>query len=281
MSRWLLAALAVIASSASAAAEEVVTIPVRDGVTESFLLVHNNAAPSVVFVSFVGAEGAVNLARRAQQGPLRFGPAANFLVRVREELAGTDMADAIVDAPSDQLPGGMSDAFRASEAHAADLRKIIADLNAKFPGARVFLLGTSRGTISAANVGVRLGNVVQGVILTSTVTVADRTGPGLSGFDFSSLKQPVLWVHNRGDQCRSSPYAAAERAAHGAPLVSVQGGNPPQSGPCDALSPHGYFGREQPTVQAIRNYVLGRDFARDISLSTPDAAERRASARLS
>ena len=33
-----------------------------------------------------------------------------------------------------------------------------------------------------------------------------------------------------------------------------------------ALSPHGYFGREEPTAQAIRNYMLGRDFTREIGV---------------
>ncbi len=31
------------------------------------------------------------------------------------------------------------------------------------------------------------------------------------------------------------------------------------------MSPHGYFGRDAPVAQAIRNWMLGRDFARDIS----------------
>ncbi len=90
-------------------------------------------------------------------------------------------------------------------------------------------------------------------------------GEALSTFDFGTIKVPVLFVHHRNDGCFTSPYRNVERISKGAPLVSVSGGDPPQSGPCDPMSPHGYFGRDAPVAQAIRNWMLGRDFARDIS----------------
>jgi len=261
-----IAAAALICCCASAgAAEELVTLPVRDGVTQSYLLVHDTSAtPRVVVVTFIGGTGAIDLPKRMRDGAARFGPGANFLIRIREKIAAGDIADAIVDAPSDRLPNGMSDDFRSGEQHAADVRKIIADVHARFPQARIILAGTSRGTISVAHLARALADVVQGAILSSAVTVADRGGPGLSGFDFASIKIPVLWLHHHDDGCRSSPYAGAERAARGGAFISVSGGDPPQSGPCEPLSPHGYFGREDATVEAIRNYLLNRDFAREI-----------------
>jgi hypothetical protein len=261
-----IAAGALIAFCATAcAAEELVTLPVRDGVTESYLLVHDKSAmPKVVVVSFIGGMGAIDLAKRTRDGVARFGPGANFLIRIRASLAGGDIADAIVDAPSDRLPNGMTDDFRSGDQHAADVRKIVADLHARFPQARIFLIGTSRGTISVAHLAASLADVVQGAILSSTVTVADRFGPGLSGFEFASIKIPLLWLHHRNDGCRLSPYAGAQSAAHGGAFISVSGGDPPQSGPCDPLSPHGYFGREDAATQAIRNYLLGHDYAREI-----------------
>ncbi|MGH8713321.1 MAG: alpha/beta hydrolase [Casimicrobiaceae bacterium] len=247
------------------AAEQVAGISTRNGVTLSYLLDQDTtAAPKVVVISFVGGLGAINLEKRAQKGPVKFGPGANFLVRIRDQMTDADIADVIVDSPSDQLPRGMSDNFRLGQDHAADIRALIGDLKQRFPGARIFLLGTSRGTISAAALGASLGNLVQGVVLTSTVTNADRTGAALSGFDFGSIKVPVLLVHHRDDGCRTSPYAGAQRLAKRFPLVSVSGGDPPQSDPCEAMASHGYLGREAPTAQAIRNWMLGREFAREI-----------------
>lgn len=259
------AALAAVCATACLAAEEVVTIPTRDGVSLSYLLVHDPAArPKVVAISFIGGRGALGLRKRAEAGSVKFGPAANFLVRVRDQMADADVADAIVDSPSDALPDGMSDAFRMGKDHAADIRAAIRDLNTRFPTAKIFLIGTSRGTISAAALGASLSDLVQGVVLASTVTNADRVGAALSGFDFATIKVPVLLVHNRDDGCRTSPYAGAQRLAKQFPLITVSGGDPPQTEPCEPLAPHGYFGRETATVQAIRNWLLGREFARDI-----------------
>jgi pimeloyl-ACP methyl ester carboxylesterase len=179
-------------------------------------------------------------------------------------MTDAEVADVIVDSPSDQLPGGMSDRFRLGQDHATDIRALVGDLKQRFPGAKIFLLGTSRGTISAAALGASLGDIVQGVVLSSTVTNSDRTGTGLSAFDFGSIKVPVLLVHHRDDGCRSSPYYGAERLAKKFALVSVSGGDPPQSEPCEAMSQHGYLGREAPTTEAIRNWMLGREFAREI-----------------
>jgi poly(3-hydroxybutyrate) depolymerase len=262
-----IAAVALIALCTSArAAEELVTLAVREGVTESYLLVYDKAStPKAVAVTLIGGKGAIDLSKRVHDGVARFGPGANFLIRIRGNLAGSDIADAIVDAPSDRLPDGMTDDFRSGEQHAADVRKIVADLHARFPQARIFLIGTSRGTISVAHLAVALADVVHGAILSSTVTVADRMGPGLSGFDFSSVKIPLLWVHHRDDGCRSSPYGGAQKAANGGPFISVSGGNPPQSGPCEPLAPHGYFGREDATTEALRNYLLGREFVREVA----------------
>ncbi|HTP99593.1 MAG TPA: hypothetical protein VMN56_09720 [Casimicrobiaceae bacterium] len=258
--------LLALAAAAHAASEEVITIPTRPGVTVSYLLVRDPAAtPKIVVISFVGAPGAINLAKRAAAGPIKFGPATNYLVRVRERFADAEFADAIVDAPSDRLPEGMSDEFRFGREHETDMRAVIADLRTRFPGARLYLVGTSRGTISAAALGAKLSDIVQGVVLTSTVTVSTRGGgPGLSGFDFATIKVPLLLVHHRQDACSVSPYAAANALSKRFPLVSATGGDPPQSGPCEPQSPHGYFGLDAAVTSAMRAWMQGRDYPREI-----------------
>lgn len=247
------------------ATEEVVTIPTRSGVTLSYLLVQDRpATPEIVVISFVGGYGDIGLATLPQIRNPGFGPNANFLVRIRQLLADAGMVDVIVDSPSDKLPQGMTDRFRQGGDHLADVRALIADLKVRFPSAKVYLLGTSRGTISAAALAAALGSSVQGAILTSTTTKRDRMGEALSGFDFATIKIPVLLVHHRDDGCATSPYWEADRLSKNFPLVSVSGGDPPQTDPCEPLSPHGFFGREAPVVDAIKNWMLGRDFTRDI-----------------
>lgn len=246
---WLLPALAL-------AAEEVISVAVREGVQESCLLVTAaGSKPHIVVLSFVGGPGAIDLPSRAAKGALRFGPGANFLVRVRDSLADNDMADAIVDAPSDHLPGGMDDNFRLSAQHADDIAAIARDLVKRYPDAKLYAIGTSRGTTSAANFAARHPELLAGVILSSTVTVSDRNGWNLSRFDFGSIKVPLLLVHHRDDACRSSPYDGVQHLAAKYPLVTVEGGDPPRSNACEPESPHGYLGREKGTTDAIKQWL--------------------------
>jgi pimeloyl-ACP methyl ester carboxylesterase len=152
----------------------------------------------------------------------------------------------------------MDDAFRTGKAHAQDVASVVADLRRRFPGVKVFLVGTSRGTISAAHLGRSLGGAVDGVVLTSTVL----SGGGLLGFDFTTIQAPLLFVHHAFDRCRLCPYAAASELGTKYPLITVKGGRAAQSDECEPLSAHGYFGREAETVSAIKGWMLGRPYAK-------------------
>jgi hypothetical protein len=67
--RWLAVASLALASLSAHASESVITIPTRDGVTESYLLLAADDAPKkVVAVTFVGGKGLIRLARRAERG---------------------------------------------------------------------------------------------------------------------------------------------------------------------------------------------------------------------
>jgi hypothetical protein len=92
----------------------------------------------------------------------------------------------------------------------------------------------------------------------------DKQGPALSTFDFAAIKIPLLFVHHRDDGCVPNPYRNVERLSKNHPLITVSGGDPPQSGPCDSASPHGFFGLDAAVVQEMKNWLLGRDFSRDI-----------------
>lgn len=238
-------------------------LPTREGVTQSYLLSAPAAGEArAVAILLPGGAGKVDLERETARKVLDRG---NFLVRTRRLFAGHGIAAAVMDAPSDQ-PRGMQDEFRLGGAHTEDIAKVAADLRARFPGLPLYLVGTSRGTISAAAAGARLGKGPDGVVLTSTVFLANRRGrPGLSGFDFSSIPVPLLFVHHVDDECNVTPYSAARRLADRYPLVSVSGGLPAQSQPCDAMSAHGFLGKEAETIGAIANWMLKRPYPREIN----------------
>jgi hypothetical protein len=258
--RVLLAALLLAALPAQA--RGIVTLQTRPGVQLSFFITGmGGAQPKAVALMLIGGGGNIHL--REEGGKVKFG-AQNFLPRARGEFIAAGIQPVILDNPTDQQAGdGMSDTFRASAAHGADLRAVVADVKRRFPGLPVFLVTTSRSTISGAYQGRALGKELAGVVLSSSL-FRSRQGPVLAIFDFSSVAIPILFVHHHADACASTPYFDAQRLAAKYPLVSVAGGKPPETGPCDPLSAHGYFGKEAETVAAIAAWMLGRPYPKEI-----------------
>ena len=243
MSRMLrcLLVLLLAAGGGAVRAEETVNLPTRPGVTQSILFT-GVAHPVASLIMFPGNAGLIRLVRN------------NFLIRVVPNFSALDFNVAVADAPSDQ-PAGMPDGFRMSEAHAQDIATVIAFLRQR-AAVPVWLVGTSRGTISAASIGVRLGPPrVAGVVLTSTVWLSS-----IGQVPLEQLRVPTLIVHNRNDGCRESPFDYAALglqrlvAAPAKALFAVSGGKL-RSAPCEAQSPHGYYGIEDQVVPLIGAWI--------------------------
>jgi hypothetical protein len=256
-----------IVAALPARAQEIVALATRPRVTQSYFLARVPEKPEAIAILFPGGGGDIRL--RSEGGDIKFSQ-GNFLVRVRGEFVKRGIVAAVIDVPSDQRGGwGMSDDFRFSKEHLADVQGVIGDLSRRFPGLPIFFVGTSRGSISAASLGARLDGGIGGIVLTSSMFRATNprgkeSGPGLSRFDFGTIKVPVLIVHHREDGCAVSPYGDAASLAKMFPIVSVTGGLPPTSDACEPMSPHGYLGRETETVDAIVNWMLKRPYAREI-----------------
>jgi hypothetical protein len=254
-------------SSHAVAQQEIVTLPTRTGVTQSYFLTSIPQSVQALALLFPGSGGLIQL--RAENGKPRFNQ-GNFLVRSRAEFIKRGVAAAIIDAPSDQQSGwGMSDEFRLGNEHLSDISRIIDDLAKRFPEVPLFLIGTSRGTISAAALSSRLGERTAGAVLTATVfrhtpKKSKEPGEGLSKFDFATIKVPLLLVHHVSDQCASTPYSDAARLLEKFPLISVFGGATPQSSPCEPFSQHGFLGKESETVEQIVNWMLKKPFSQEV-----------------
>jgi hypothetical protein len=75
------------------------------------------------------------------------------------------------------------------------------------------------------------------------------------------IRIPTLVVHHRDDGCPSTPYQDAvalmgsltQTPRHA--LITMEGGLPPRSKPCDALSAHGYLGIEDKVVAVIAGWI--------------------------
>lgn len=151
--------------------DQAITISVRGEVTESFYLSVPATPPKAILILFPGGGGAIEV--REPVPPAE--KAGNFLTRSPRLLAGHGFVVATLDAPSDAEDGMVED-FRVSATHAQDVGAVAAWLKARYP-VPVWLIGTSRGTLSATNGTLRLGADIGGLVLTSSVTRASKQGP--------------------------------------------------------------------------------------------------------
>ena len=254
--------VAALCAAAPLGAQELVTLTPRPGVTLPFFIANmGKVQPRAAALMMIGGGGGIRL--RMEGGKVSFGQ-QNFLPRARREFIAGGILPVILDNPTDQQAGyGMTDEFRASAEHTADLRAVIAEVKRRYPGMPVFLVTTSRSTISAAHQARAIGGELSGAVLTSSLFYIKQQ-PVLAVFDFSTVKIPLLFVHHRGDACPSTPYRDAEKLGRTYPLITVEGGKTPETGPCDPLAPHGYYGKEAETVAAIAAWMLGKPFAKEI-----------------
>jgi len=244
--------------------ERALELESRPGVTTAFYLAEPAVPPFAAVILLAGGEGSVGVRPGEEVAePVAFGR-GNFLVRSRRLLAAQDILVATMDAPSDQ-GRSMTAAFRLSREHLDDLAALAAWLKREHGGLPVWLIGTSMGTLSAAHGAARLGERVDGVILTSTITRGHRKHAyppnGVFGLGLDEVTVPVLVIAHAGDACGVTPPADAPRLVDGLTkssrraLLLVEGGAEARSRDCEGMAPHGFFGREDLVVAAMAAFI--------------------------
>jgi pimeloyl-ACP methyl ester carboxylesterase len=258
----LLPALCLMAgpAPAGAASADLVSIHTPRGASQAFILIKPET-PVATVILFAGGHGALGLKSATT---MNWG-AANFLVRAREKFASQDLMVAVMDAPGDEQKG-MSAIFRMSEAHAGDIAAVAGYLKAQ-ADVPIWLVGTNMGTFSAAEGAIAV-KAVDGLVLTSTITrarpgwrILQSHSDGVASMPLARITVPTLILSHRKDGCDISPPADApkltKRLTKAAKLnaVLLDGGKPPQSEPCEAKAPHGYWGIEDQAVETIAKFV--------------------------
>jgi hypothetical protein len=179
---------------------------------------------------------------------------------------------AVPDAPSDHADDAGLDNFRATQDNATDLGLLIEHMRHAYPGLPVWLVSTSRGTISATDALARLDASTGPVhiVLTSSVTFTPANAsdqeriqsvPGWQSSLTSAV--PLLMIDDSLDQCGASPpisgpdasgaQVLAEAIGDQQHFVLIDGGpTPPTTGDsdgvCGGLAYHGFYGNDELVV---------------------------------
>ncbi len=238
--------------------QKVVDIPTRAGVTQRMVVLAPKE-PKAAAILFAGGHGGLQI---APDGSFGWGQ-GNFVVRTRELFAAEGLLVAVVDAPSDRQGEPYLSGYRQQPEHAEDIRAAIAWIRAQ-ARVPVWLVGTSRGTQSAAYLATELTGPEgpDGVVLTSSILV-DRRSRALPEMPLEKIRIPVLVVHHEHDGCRACPYAEIPRlmdqlgTAPRRQLLSFTGGKS-EGDPCEGRAHHGYNGIEREVVAKIALWMLAK-----------------------
>ena len=248
---------------------EIVRLKTRGDVEQAYLLIRKESPAKVVAVLFTGGYGLLKL--RGENSSIAWDPQGNsFLTFNKDRFLDAETAVALIDVPTDQWSIGYTPRFRKSDPHVSDMRAVTKDLRARFPEAKLFLIGTSQGTTSAAYIGKAVGKEIDGVVLTSSVFEWAPSSwkfshdSNLSDFDFTQIPAPLLMVHHVDDRCVATPYSSAAKFVGKYPFITVQGGEPAKDNGCGPMGPHGFLGQEESVAIEIKNWMHGRAFKADI-----------------
>jgi pimeloyl-ACP methyl ester carboxylesterase len=236
---------------AAQAAGALLKVPTRSGVSTTLFWepVAGARATLLLFPGGGGGFGAVTDGRAGGN---------NFLVRSAPLFAARGFNVAIFGRPSD---GGELDyADRIAAPHLQDIGQVLDELQRLSP-APVWLVGTSRGTVSATAAAIAMQARLAGLVLSSSVV--SRAKPGaVPTQDLGALRLPVLLLHHRRDACPvCSPAevpALLDRLTQ-APrkqLIWVEGGAGASGDVCTPGHWHGYIGMEREAVDKLADWIL-------------------------
>jgi pimeloyl-ACP methyl ester carboxylesterase len=187
----------------------------------------------------------------------------NFLVRSYAHFLAAGYHVAIMGKPSDN--DDLDENDRISDAHLADMRVAIQKAH-ELGGLPVWLVGTSRGTVSAAHAAIKLADepafstAMAGLVLTASITQARKRG-AVPVQELSRIRVPTLVLHHKQDacpSCRPHETPGIVRSLSHAPrkaLVLIEGGHSPSGDPCQPWHWHGFVNYERETVQQITQWM--------------------------
>ena len=217
----------------SATSEELITTAKSvSGESIPYVLNTGNASPKYLVILFPGGNGVVN--PHLEDGRIIYQAGGNFLVRSRKFIVDDEFATITTDTT------------RSEER----IQAIIDDLTSRFPAARIYLMGTSRGTEATISLARYLSTRIAGEIHTSSMAAR------IYFFNARDYPNRHLVVHHRNDSCRVTGFASAERSheVYGNELIVMDGGIS-TGDPCEAFAYHGYNGIEKETMAAIKQWI--------------------------
>ena len=222
MKRLLCGLLLLLVSSTAWAADESASGKTGDGSSVAYLLTTTSGqTPRYAVILMPGGKGIMS----PQNG--------NFLIRSRAIFAEGPFVSASTDATS------KPDRIMA----------IASDLQRRYPGVKVYVIGTSRSTEATMALSRPLDGKVAGFVHSSSMNP-------IASFDPRGLKSRQLIVIHKKDACVATKPSngVASNRSYGTELIEMDGGKS-TGDDCEAYAYHGYNGIEKDTVDKIKAWI--------------------------
>ena len=233
------------------------SIDTREDIKQLFDVIKpkNSTEPTASVILFAGGGGYLKMDQE------NWKKKGNFLVRSRKLFMKNNLAVAVIDAPSDyRTKDGMPAYFRTSSKHVEDVEAVIKFMKKRFKKP-VWLVGTSRGTLSAAYVAIKSKGYVDGVVLTSSITKPNKKGTlrPISELSLYSLTVPILIAHHKYDSCYASlSYdikSVFNQLNTSIKELKLFEGGVKGNDPCKGRSYHGFYKIEKEVVDYISKFI--------------------------
>jgi hypothetical protein len=223
MKRLLCGLLLLLFSSTAWAADESASGKTADGSSVAYLLTTSGSQkPAYAVILMPGGKGIMS----PQSG--------NFLIRSRAIFAEGPFVAASTDATSKP----------------ERIMAIANDLQRRYPGVKVYVIGTSRSTEATMALARPLDGKVAGFVHSSSMNP-------ISSFDPRGLKSRNLIVLHKRDACTVTKPSngVASNKSYGTELIQMDGGKS-TGDDCEAFAYHGYNGIERETVDKIKAWIV-------------------------
>jgi hypothetical protein len=232
MYRLIFLMILLLTAKLSCAEEELLTAPYSD--TENgvpYVFNHIGMQPHYILILFPGGTGSVD--PKMEDGKLVYKAKGNFLLRARQYFVDEEFATVATN----------------STQSSSRIQALLDDLKRRFPQAKIYLAGTSKGTYDTLELAAYLSDKIAGEIHTSSMKRISFLNP-------KDYKNRQLIVHHREDTCMVTPLSASQAShdRYGTELIVMEGGIS-VGDVCEAFAHHGYNGIEKETAEAIKNWV--------------------------
>ena len=223
MKRLLCGLLLLLFSSTAWAADESASGKTADGSSVAYLLTTTSGqTPRYAVILMPGGKG------------IMYPQNGNFLIRSRAVFAEGPFVSASTDATNKP----------------ERIMAIANDLQRRYPGVKVYVIGTSRSTVATMALARPLDGKVAGFVHSSSMNP-------ISSFDPRGLKSRNLIVLHKRDACSATKPSngVASNRSYGTELIEMDGGKS-TGDDCEAYAYHGYNGIERQTIEKIKAWIM-------------------------